>query len=209
MCEQKNNQTSLNERNCLKENILGHMDNHANQHQKHHCACHSVHSCFDNDTPQYFLIQKSMIIRILASLAIFIIVLIFNPENLFQQPVIAWTVKFLVYATTFGISKQVIKQLKMVHPEMFEMDNAHMHRCAYWYMISDPRYGDNYFNNFNSGLSNVYSSASSAYSIAHSSSSSGSGSGGGFSGGGGGRRRRRRLRRSMKFRDARKVSFSY
>ena len=122
--------------------------------------------------------------------------------------IVLWE-KFLVYATTFGISKQVIKQLKMVHPEMFEMDNAHMHRCAYWYMISDPRYGDNYFNNFNSGLSNVYSSASSAYSIAHSSSSSGSGSGGGFSGGGGGRRRRRRLRRSMKFRDARKVSFSY
>ena len=111
MCEQKNNQTSLNERNCLKENILGHMDNHANQHQKHHCACHSVHSCFDNDTPQYFLIQKSMIIRILASLAIFIIVLIFNPENLFQQPVIAWTVKFLVYATAYLIAaKDIVAQ---------------------------------------------------------------------------------------------------
>ena len=113
--------------------------------------------------------------------------------------IVLWE-KFLVYATTFGISKQVIKQLKMVHPEMFELDSTHMHRYAYWYMISDPRYGDNYFNNFNSGLSNVYSSASSAYSIAHSSSSSGSGSGGGFSGGGGGRRRRWRLRRSlMKF----------
>lgn len=112
--------------------------------------------------------------------------------------IVLWE-KFLVYATTFGISKEVIKQLKMVHPEMFNIDDTqNIHRYAYWYMLSDSRYGDNYFNNFNSGLSNIYSSASSAYSIAHSSSSSGSGSGGGFSGGGGGRRRWRRLWRSLK-----------
>ena len=112
--------------------------------------------------------------------------------------IVLWE-KFLVYATAFGISKQVIKQLKMVHPEMFGIDSTqNMHRYAYWYIISDSRYGDNYFNNFNSGLSNVYSNASSAYSIAHSSSSSGSGFGGGFSGGGGGRRRWRRLWRSLK-----------
>lgn len=103
--------------------------------------------------------------------------------------IVLWE-KFLVYATAFGISKEVIKQLKLVHPEMFEInDTQNMHRYAYWYMISDSRYGDNYFNNFNSNLGNVYEKAASAYSIANSNYSSGSGGGGGFSSGGGGRRR--------------------
>lgn len=111
--------------------------------------------------------------------------------------IVLWE-KFLVYATTFGISKKVIEQLKVVHPEMFMSDNTNMvyNRYAYWYIISNNNFGTDCFNSFSSGLEKVYSNAASAYSSAH---SSGSGSGGGFSGGGGGRRRWRRLRWSLKY----------
>lgn len=111
--------------------------------------------------------------------------------------IVLWE-KFLVYATTFGISKQVIKQLKVVHPEMFEMDetsNAYVGRYAYWNIVCNNRYGMNYFDTIDKSLNNVCKSAVSAYNSAHSSSSGG---GGGFSGGGGGRRRRWRLRRTLK-----------
>lgn len=123
-----------------------------------------------------------------------------------QVPDIVLWEKFLVYATTFGISKQVIKQLKVVHPEMFMEENQTgtsysngFYRYTYWHIINNTNYGENCFNSLSSGLENVYRDARSAYNVAHSSSSSGSGSGGGFSGGGGGRRRRRRLRRSLEF----------
>ena len=123
-----------------------------------------------------------------------------------QVPDIVLWEKFLVNATTFGISKQVIKQLKVVHPEMFMEENQTgtsysngFYRYTYWHIINNTNYGENCFNSLSSGLENVYRDARSAYNVAHSSSSSGSGSGGGFSGGGGGRRRRRRLRRSLEF----------
>lgn len=97
--------------------------------------------------------------------------------------------KYLVYATAFGISKKVIKQLKVVHPELFNENN--FERGSYWFIMTNPTFGANYFMDFSKDLSNVYNSARSAYTTAHSSYSSGSGGGGGFSSGGGGRRRRR------------------
>ncbi len=119
--------------------------------------------------------------------------------------IVLWE-KFLVYATVFGISKRVIKQLKVIHPEMFVIDNEnygthYVGRYTYWNIISDPRFGEDYFSNFSMNLERVYDAAQSAYNIAHSSSSSGSGGGGGFSGGssGGGRRRRWKLWRSLKY----------
>lgn len=116
-----------------------------------------------------------------------------------QVPDIVLWEKFLVYATAFGISKKVLKQLKVVHPEMFNNSNDSIndvYHYGYWNLVCN-NFGDNVFENLSSGLENVYERASSAYSAAHSSDSSGSGSGGGFSSGGGGRRRRRRLRRSL------------
>ena len=102
--------------------------------------------------------------------------------------IVLWE-KYLVYATAFGISKHVIKQLKVVHPEMFETDMSNsMSNYGYWHIMTNSNYGIDCFDNFNNSLSRVYSNAQSAYNIAHSSSSSGSGGGGGFSGGGGGRR---------------------
>lgn len=116
--------------------------------------------------------------------------------------IVLWE-KFLVYATTFGISKKVIQQLKVVHPEMFNIDSSQSvgdmyMRYAYWNMVCDSRFNDNYFDNFSSSLEKVYTSAVSAYNIANSSSSSGSGGGGGFSSGGGDGGRRWRLRWTLK-----------
>ena len=115
-----------------------------------------------------------------------------------QAPDIVLWEKYLVYATAFGISEKVIKQLKLVHPEMFERYDDYDNNYAYWHMISSPRFNDNFFNNFSRDLGKVYSRAASAYSAAHSSDSSGSGGGGGFSSGGGRRRRRWKLWRSIK-----------
>lgn len=102
--------------------------------------------------------------------------------------VILWE-KFLVYATAFGISKKVIEQLKIVHPEAFVYNDNYNSRYGYWYLVSNPSFGENTFNNLNNIFEGAYMSAQSAYNIAHSVESSGSGGGGGFSSGGGGRRR--------------------
>lgn len=112
--------------------------------------------------------------------------------------IVLWE-KYLVYATAFGISKKVIEQLKVVHPEMFVQTNdTGFRNYAYWNMMTNSSFGNNSFDDFSRSLEKVYSSAQSAYSVAHSSNSSGSGGGGGFSGGGGGRRWRWKLRRSLK-----------
>lgn len=112
--------------------------------------------------------------------------------------IVLWE-KYLVYATAFGISKKVIEQLKVVHPEMFvETNNSSFSNYAYWHMMKNSSFGSSSFDDFSRSLEKVYSNAQSAYNVAHSSSSSGSGGGGGFSGGGGGRRWRRKLRWPLK-----------
>ena len=90
--------------------------------------------------------------------------------------------KYLVYATAFGISEKVLKQLKVVYPNIDELNGTNT--STYMYFM--------YHSNFNTNFSKAISS-----SIATATYSSGSGSGGGFSGGGGfgggGRRRRRKI----------------
>ena len=78
--------------------------------------------------------------------------------------------KYLVYATVFGISDKVLKQLKIVYPNIDELDGVNT--STYMYFM--------YHSNFNTDFSNAINS-----SIASATYSSGSGSGGGFSGGGG------------------------
>ena len=78
--------------------------------------------------------------------------------------------KFLVYATAFGISEKVIKQLKIVYPNYDSMDYS-IYPNMYILMHMD----------FTSSFNSVSHSMSSAF-------SSGTGAGGGFSGGGGRRR---------------------
>ena len=99
--------------------------------------------------------------------------------------------KYLVYATTFGISSKVIKELKVVYKEMSDPNYFVTHNYAYMYYMADPRFGGNFISTFDKTMTSIYTAAASAYSAAHSSSSSGGGHGGGFSGGGGGRRWRR------------------
>ncbi len=92
--------------------------------------------------------------------------------------------KYLVYATVFGISDKVVKQLKVVYPQMENLDNR---TYTYLYLMSDTRFANGFIGDLNKSTNSAYSAYKSAYSAAHSSSSSGSGSGGGFSSGGGGR----------------------
>ncbi len=90
--------------------------------------------------------------------------------------------QYLVYATAFGISEKVVKQLKVVYPQLQNLDsNTYM----YLYLMSDTRFSNGFINEFNQSTSGIYS----AYVASLPSSSSGSG--GGFSSGGGGRWRRR------------------
>ena len=76
--------------------------------------------------------------------------------------------KYLVYATVFGISKKVMKQLKIVYPEINNMDSSMLTTYCYINMMDKVNLGSCF--------------SSSIYSATY---SSGSGSGGGFSGGGG------------------------
>ena len=101
--------------------------------------------------------------------------------------IVIWE-KYLVYATAFGIADKVLKQLKIVHPEMFNRyDDYPGRRYGYWNMVSSPNFNnEHFFNSFSRDLERVCDNAISSYSAAHSSSSSGSGGGGGFSSGGGG-----------------------
>lgn len=93
-------------------------------------------------------------------------------ERKYIPEVVLWE-QYLVYATAFGMTEQVIKQLKQVYPEI--VNNANFNSGVY--------VGHMMHSNFNSSLSHSISSAmSSTYSSA-------TGSGGGFSGGGGGGRR--------------------
>lgn len=99
-----------------------------------------------------------------------------------EVPALVLWERYLVYATAFGIADKVLKQLKIVYPNIDELNG--MNTSAYLYFM--------YHSNFNTNFSNAINS-----SIASATYSSGSGSGGGFSGGGGfgggGRRRRRKI----------------
>ncbi len=108
--------------------------------------------------------------------------------------IVLWE-KYLVYATAFGISKKVLKQLKALHPEFFQ-ESDNFTNSNYLNALSASNFDS--FDRFSGALENIYENAYTAYNIAHSNSSDGSGGGGGFSSGGGGRRRRRKLWWSLK-----------
>ena len=81
--------------------------------------------------------------------------------------------KFLVYATAFGIADKVLKQLKIVYPDIENSMNINTYPSMYLMMNTD--FSRNFTDSISSSMSSAYSSAS--------------GGGGGFSGGGGGGRR--------------------
>ncbi len=95
----------------------------------------------------------------------------FSMLNEREIPEIAIWEKFLVYATVFGIADKVLKQLKVVYPNLNEEWNTNH------YVYLSLMMNGNFSNSFTNAITN---SMSTAY-------SSGTGAGGGFSGGGGGR----------------------
>lgn len=105
-----------------------------------------------------------------------------------QVPDLILWEKYLVYATTFGISKKVLEQLIKVYPQMTSEDYYYSGHYTYLYIASNS--GFDTLSNLDRSFSDICQTANSAYSAAHSSSSGG---GGGFSGGGGGRRWWRKL----------------
>lgn len=78
---------------------------------------------------------------------------------------------YLVYATAFGIADKVIKQLKLVYPEL----NDDLYFNTYGYSAMYIATHTDFSNSFSGAISSSISTAT----------SSGSGAGGGFSGGGG------------------------
>ena len=96
----------------------------------------------------------------------------FSLLNEKEVPAIEVWEEFLVYATVFGIADKVIKQLKLVYPEIENMDN--FNTASYVYLMSHTDFNSSFSSAINSSISSTMSS--------------GSGGGGGFSGGGGGGR---------------------
>lgn len=92
--------------------------------------------------------------------------------------------KYLVFATTFGVAEKVIKQLKVVYPELNDPDSLSS-SYAYMHIACNSNSNFNFVHSMNSAMNTA-----TTY-------SSGSGAGGGFSGGGGGGRRWRWRRRSL------------
>lgn len=92
--------------------------------------------------------------------------------------------KYLVFATVFGVAEKVIKQLKVVYPELSDPDSLGS-SYAYMHVACNSNTNFNFVNTMNSAIGSATNY------------SSGSGAGGGFSGGGGGGRRWRWRRRSL------------
>ena len=86
--------------------------------------------------------------------------------------IILWE-KFLVYATAFGIADKVLKQLKIVYPDLENMINSGNY--TFMYLMVHTNFSQSFSSSLASSMSSTYSSAT--------------GGGGGFSGGGGGGRR--------------------
>ena len=93
-----------------------------------------------------------------------------------EVPEIAIWEHFLVFATVFGIANKVLKQLKIVYPDL--ENSLDINTYTYMYLMMNTDFSSSFSNAISTSMSSAYSSAS--------------GGGGGFSGGGrteaGGRR---------------------
>lgn len=81
--------------------------------------------------------------------------------------------KYLIYATAFGISDKVLKDLKVVYPELNDPNFTYSNNYMYLYLITHNNISNNFVHSINHSVTSSFNY------------SSGSGSGGGFSGGGG------------------------
>lgn len=99
--------------------------------------------------------------------------------------------EYLVYATMMGISKEVIKHLKLVYPEITGLNEQQLNGRGYIYTyvyLSNRSVGGASFDlgqRMDTAVSNIQRTVQT---LAHPPKSSGGGGGGGFGGGGGGGR---------------------
>lgn len=105
-----------------------------------------------------------------------------NLKNYGPKSIVLWE-KYLIYGTVLGVSKTVFKALKILFPQIEDIENGRLITFA----------NDSNFTNFNkslnylnSAITKIVSATSASYKSSSSSWSSGRGGGGGFSGGGGG-----------------------
>ena len=99
-------------------------------------------------------------------------------EEAVPRDVVLWN-RLLVMAVVLGVADEVIKQLKMTMPEIF--DDPMLRSTYGWYYVGP---GGSPYRSFQSNYGEAHSVSSAK--LAASESSSGGGGGGGFSGGGGG-----------------------
>lgn len=85
--------------------------------------------------------------------------------------------KYLVYATVFGISEKVLKQLKLVYPQLSDEEYLHSHGYTYMYLMYSGSFHNSFLSSLNTSVGTSYTNLTNY--------SSGSGGGGGFSSGGG------------------------
>ncbi|HOC52445.1 MAG TPA: DUF2207 domain-containing protein [Caldisericia bacterium] len=105
-----------------------------------------------------------------------------NLKEYGPKSVVIWE-KYLIYGTILGVAKTVLKALKIVFPQIEDIENGRLIPIATGFSFANF---DQSFNSLNNAISRAVSATSSAYKTSRSSWSSGGGGGGGFSGGGGG-----------------------
>ena len=81
--------------------------------------------------------------------------------------------KYLIYATAFGISDKVLKDLKIVYHELNDPNFMYSNNYMYLYLMTHNNLSNNFVHSINHSVTSSFNY------------SSGSGGGGGFSGGGG------------------------
>ncbi len=105
-----------------------------------------------------------------------------NLKEYGPKSIVVWE-KYLIYGTILGVAKTVLKALKIVFPQIEDIENSRLIPIAVGTSFANF---DLSFNSLNNAISRAVSATSSAYKTSRSSWSSGGGGGGGFSGGGGG-----------------------
>lgn len=85
--------------------------------------------------------------------------------------------KYLVYATMFGVADKVLKQLKVIYPQITDVNYLNSNGYAYMYLMYSTNFNSSFISTLNTSVSSTYSTLNNY--------SSGAGMGGGFSSGGG------------------------
>lgn len=67
--------------------------------------------------------------------------------------------KYLVYATAFGIADKVLKQLKVVYPQITDTEYLNTHGYTYMYLMYGNNFGTSFINTLNNSVTTSYHSA--------------------------------------------------